>query len=210
MGFLDGRIATGKTSSQFRAVLRKMFASDVLEGRISRTGNRFVTFKSTAESHRMKILTSLVNEDYHVCAGISGLATYLQLCKVLPASSSHTIPVYESQKPRKKGLPATADQPLPKPEGLTDSTTVVENSIGLGPSIVKYIGNRLSELFKAQDYVNQNYTFKSARGHTLSVTSAGDRGPSKEFTISYSRESPTVSTEDGRGRRDQVSEGDKG
>lgn len=125
-----------------------------------------------------------------VGAGVSGLSTYLQLCKLLPASDSHTILVYESQKPSE--TVATSCRPLPKAEDITDSTTVVGNSIGLGPSsvrLLKYIDNRLYNLFKAQGYVNHSYTFKTARGHTLAVNSTGDRGCPEEYTISCPRES---------------------
>ena len=127
-----------------------------------------------------------------VGAGVSGLSTYLQLRKVLPASNSHTILVYESQEPR-GSISAADSAPSPtKAEGLTDSTAVVGNSIGLGPSsvrLLKHIDDRLYELFKAQGYVNHSYTFKTARGHTLAVTSTGDTGLPEEYTISCPRES---------------------
>ena len=126
-----------------------------------------------------------------VGAGVSGLSTYLQLCKVLPASDSHTILVYESQEPRESVPSATSTELPPKAEDLTDSTAVVGNSIGLGPSsvrLLKYIDKRLYNLFKAQGYVNHSYTFKTARGHTLAVTSTGDKGSPEEYTISCPRE----------------------
>ena len=125
-----------------------------------------------------------------VGAGVSGLSTYLQLCKVLPAFDSHTIVVYESQKPRETVSPATSTQSSSKPEDLTDSTAVVGNSIGLAPNsvrLLKYIDTRLYELFKAQGYVSQAYTFKTARGHTLAVTLTGDKRSPEEYTISCPR-----------------------
>ena len=126
-----------------------------------------------------------------VGAGVSGLSTYLQLRKVLPASSSHTILAYESQQPRESLSSAASNPSPPEAEDLTDSAAVVGNSIGLGPSslrLLRYIDNRLYNLFKARGYVNHSYTFKRARGHTIAVTSTGDRGSPEEYTISCPRE----------------------
>lgn len=125
-----------------------------------------------------------------VGAGVSGLSTYLQLRKVLPAFDSHTILVYESQKRRESVPSGTSSPSLSKLEDLTDSTAVVGNTIGLAPNslrLLKYIDSRLYESFKARGYVSQNYTFKTARGHTLAVTSTGDKGSPEEYTISCPR-----------------------
>ena len=125
-----------------------------------------------------------------VGAGVSGLSTYLQLCKVLPAVESHTILVYESQKPREPAPSGAPDPSLSKLEDLTDSTIVVGNSIGLAANsvrLLKYIDTRLYEIFKARGYVSQTYKFKTARGHTLAVTSTGDNGSTEEYTISCPR-----------------------
>lgn len=125
-----------------------------------------------------------------VGAGISGLSTYLQLRKVLPAFHSHAILVYESQKPPKTVPSRTSNPSLSKLEDLTDSTVVVGNTIGLAPNsvrLLKYIDTKLYEMSKAQGYVSQTYTFKTARGHTLAVTSTGDKMSPEEYTISCPR-----------------------
>ena len=75
-------------------------------------------------------------------------------------------------------------------EDLTDSTAVVGNTIGLAPNsvrLLKYIDTRLYGIFKARGYANQAYTFKTARGHTLAVTSTGDKGFPEEYTVSCQR-----------------------
>lgn len=125
-----------------------------------------------------------------VGAGVSGLSTYLQFCKVLPAFDSHTVLVYESHKASRTATSGSAHPSLSKEEDLTDSTVVVGNTIGLAPNgvrLLKYIDTGLYEKFKAQGYTSQAYTFKTARGHTLGVTSTGDKGSPEEFTISCPR-----------------------
>ena len=128
-----------------------------------------------------------------VGAGVSGLSTYLQLRKVLPAFETHTILIYElppPQQPHELVTSNVSNPSLSKEEELTDSTTVVGNSIALASSsvrLLKYIDVRLYEVFKARGYVSQTYRFKTARGHTLAVTSTGDKGFPKEYTISCPR-----------------------
>ena len=125
-----------------------------------------------------------------VGAGVSGLSTYLQLCKLLPSFDPHTILIYESQKPRETVPSVTSDPSLSNLEDLTDSTAVVGNSIGLTPNgvrLLKYIDTKLYETFKARGYVSETYTFKTARGHTLAVMSTGDKRSPEEYTISCPR-----------------------
>lgn len=128
-----------------------------------------------------------------VGAGVSGLCTYLQLRKVLPNFDSHKILIYESQKPRESVLSGTSDASQQwNQDNLTDSTAVVGNTIGLAPNsmrLLKYIDTRLYEIFKARGYVSQSYMFKTARGHTLAVTSTGDKKSPEEYTISCPRHS---------------------
>lgn len=125
-----------------------------------------------------------------VGAGVSGLSTYLQLCKLLLSFDSHTILIYESQKPRETVPSGTSDPSLSDLEDLTDSTAVVGNSIGLTPNsvrLLKYINTKLYETFKVRGYVSESYTFKTARGHTLAVMSTGDKRSPEEYTISCPR-----------------------
>jgi hypothetical protein len=81
-----------------------------------------------------------------VGAGISGLATYLQLRKVLPDFETHEVSIYDSHQPQKSVNSCTAAS-----KDLTDSTAVVGNSIGLTPHSVRllnYIDEDLYQLFK--------------------------------------------------------------
>jgi 2-polyprenyl-6-methoxyphenol hydroxylase-like FAD-dependent oxidoreductase len=120
-----------------------------------------------------------------VGAGISGLATYLQLRKVLPDFETHEVSIYDSHQPQK-----TVNSCTTASKYLTDSTAVVGNSIGLTPHsvrLLKYIDEDLYRLFKSRGYVSRSYTFRTARGHTLAVLSSGDGGSPEEYTISCSR-----------------------
>ncbi|KAL9112637.1 MAG: hypothetical protein Q9227_003208 [Pyrenula ochraceoflavens] len=123
-----------------------------------------------------------------VGAGVSGLATYLQLRKVLPSCDSHTIHIYDSQRPSSYGLMSSR---LGKEEDVTDSTAVVGNSIALAPSsvrLLKKIDDRVYKIFKARGYANETFTFKTARGHTLAITPVEDGRKAQEKTISCSRQ----------------------
>jgi 2-polyprenyl-6-methoxyphenol hydroxylase-like FAD-dependent oxidoreductase len=125
-----------------------------------------------------------------VGAGVSGLSTYLQLRKQLPAFSTHTVLIFESQKPRESSDTRASGPSLTKVEALTDSTAVVGNTIGLtsnGVRLLKYIDTELYETFKMRGYVSKTYKFKTARGHNLAVMSAGDGRSPEEFTISCPR-----------------------
>jgi 2-polyprenyl-6-methoxyphenol hydroxylase-like FAD-dependent oxidoreductase len=120
-----------------------------------------------------------------VGAGVSGLAAYLQLRKVLPAFETHEVTIYDSHQPQKTATPHTAAS-----NDLTDSTAVVGSSIGLTPysvRILRYIDEDLYRLFKSRGYVSKSYTFRTARGHTLAVLSSGDGGSPEEHTISCPR-----------------------
>jgi hypothetical protein len=120
-----------------------------------------------------------------VGAGISGLATYLQLRKVLPDFETHEVSIYDSYQPQKSDNSCTTAS-----KNLTDSTAVVGNSIGLTPHsvrLLKYIDEDLYQLLKSRGYVSRSYTFRTARGHTLAVLSSGDDGSPEEYTISCSR-----------------------
>lgn len=120
-----------------------------------------------------------------VGAGVSGLATYLQLRKTLPAIETHEISIYDSHQPQEDSISRTAGS-----ENLTDSTAVVGNSIGLTPHsvrLLRYIDEDLYHLFKSRGYVSKSYTFRTARGHTLAVLSSGDGGSPEEYTISCPR-----------------------
>ncbi|KAJ4359398.1 hypothetical protein N0V95_002229 [Ascochyta clinopodiicola] len=118
-------------------------------------------------------------------AGVSGLATYLQLRKVLPNFETHEVSIYDSHQPQESAISRTAAS-----KDLTDSTAVVGNSIGLTPHsvrLLKYIDEDLYQLFKSRGYVSKSYTFRTARGHTLAVLSSGDGGSPEEYTISCPR-----------------------
>lgn len=123
-------------------------------------------------------------------AGVSGLSTYLLLRKVLPSFDSHTILVYEAHSPR-EALPTGASNPFPSMLGnLSDSAAVVGNIISLAPNsvrLLKFIDPKLYEIFKARGYINEHYTFKTARGHTLAVTPTRDNRYPVEYTISCPR-----------------------
>ena len=126
-----------------------------------------------------------------VGAGVSGLATYLQLRKLLP-SALHplTIIVYEPHEFRGSNRRSAPTQSSGEEKSLTDSTTVVGNTIGLAANAVrllKSIDPRLYDILKARGYVSKSYTFRTARGHTLAVTSTGDKECPEEYTISCPR-----------------------
>jgi hypothetical protein len=81
-----------------------------------------------------------------VCTGVSGLATDLQLRKVLPNIERHGVFIYDSFESQKSAVPrATASK------SLTDTTAVVGNSIGLTPHgvrFLRYIDEDLYHLFR--------------------------------------------------------------
>lgn len=125
-----------------------------------------------------------------VGAGVAGLSTYLQLRKVLPSFSSHTIHIYESHKPRENAPSAISKSALASQHDLTDTAAIVGNSIALVPSsmrLLKYIDTKLYDIFKSRGYVNEAYTFKTARGHLIAVTPTGDKGFPPEYTVSCPR-----------------------
>lgn len=125
-----------------------------------------------------------------VGAGVSGLSTYLQFRKILTPLDSHTITIYESQKPDHGGSSGNSNQALSKPEGLTDSATVVGNSILLSPNsvrLLKSIDSELYQVFKARGCVSETYTFKTARGQTLAVLPTHDGKLPREYSISCPR-----------------------
>ncbi|RYO97378.1 hypothetical protein DL765_011222 [Monosporascus sp. GIB2] len=125
-----------------------------------------------------------------VGAGVAGLSTYLQLRKVLPSQDSLTIHIYESHRPQGLTPSITPDTSLSKQGDLTDTTAVVGNSIALVPSsirLLRYIDTRLYDIFKVRGYRNESYTFKTARGHRIAVTSTGDKACPQEYTVSCPR-----------------------
>ena len=112
-----------------------------------------------------------------VGAGVAGLSTFLQLRKVLPSSSSNTIRIYEAHEPQGLSSSNGSGPSFSNYGNLTDTTAVIGNSIALVPSsirLLKYIDARLYGLFKARGYENESYTFKTARGHRIAVTSTSD------------------------------------
>lgn len=120
-----------------------------------------------------------------VGAGVSGLATFLQLRKVLGAFDTHEVSIYDSHQPQERAITHTATC-----NDLTDSTAVVGNCIGLTPHsvrLLRYIDEDLYQLFKSRGYVSKSYTFRTARGHTLATLSSGDGGWPEEYTISCPR-----------------------
>ena len=120
-----------------------------------------------------------------VGAGISGLATSLQLRKVLPDFGTHEVSIYDSHQPQKSD-----NSPDVASKDLTESTAVVGNSIGLTPysvRLLKYIDEDLYQLFKSTGHFSKSYTFRTTRGHTLAVLSSGDGGFPEVYTISCPR-----------------------
>lgn len=125
-----------------------------------------------------------------VGAGVAGLSTFLQLRKVLPSSSSNTIRIYEAHEPQGLSSSNGSGPSLSSSGNLTDTTAVIGNSIALVPSsirLLKYIDARLYGLFKARGYENESYTFKTARGHRIAVTSTSDNVFPQEHTVSCPR-----------------------
>jgi 2-polyprenyl-6-methoxyphenol hydroxylase-like FAD-dependent oxidoreductase len=125
-----------------------------------------------------------------VGAGVSGLSFYLQLRKVLPSFDTHRILIFEPHRPREASLSTFFEPSSFRQEDLTDSTTVVGNSIALAPNamrLLRYIDGRLYEIFKSRGYINEAYTFKTARGHTLAVMSTADKEYPDEYSVSCPR-----------------------
>ena len=128
-----------------------------------------------------------------VGAGVSGLATYLQLRKTLPSPDSHTIRIYESHQLSLETNQSSHSYPSVSAklgDDLTDSTAVVGNTIALAPNsvrLLKDISPKLYKNFKSRGYVNHTYKFRTARGHTLAVTTTGDKRLPEEHTISCPR-----------------------
>jgi len=125
-----------------------------------------------------------------VGGGIAGLSTYLHLRKFLPNFDSQTVIIYESHKPR-TGIPTSESEPgLTNLEDLSSSTAIVGGGLGLSPNgarILKNIDENLSEAVKAQGFVCETYTFKTARGHYLAKQPTTDKKSPPEFTVSTSR-----------------------
>ncbi|RYO85715.1 hypothetical protein DL766_008976 [Monosporascus sp. MC13-8B] len=98
--------------------------------------------------------------------------------------------IYESHRPQGLTPSITPDPPLSKQGDPTDTTAAVGNSIALVPSsirLLRYIDTRLYDIFKARGYKNESYTFKTARGHRIAVTSTGDNACPQEYTVSCPR-----------------------
>ncbi|KAL1845138.1 hypothetical protein VTK73DRAFT_1055 [Phialemonium thermophilum] len=130
-----------------------------------------------------------------VGAGVAGLSTYLQLRKLLPSFDSHTVVIYDSHKPpSRRTVSQSSASPLEAspsgPHVLTDAAAVVGNSIALAPRSVHLLGridSTLHDLFTARGYANEHFTFKTARGRVLAVTSTADARFPGERTISCPR-----------------------
>ncbi|CAI6285632.1 unnamed protein product [Periconia digitata] len=125
-----------------------------------------------------------------VGGGLSGLTTWLYLRKTLPSPESHSIHVYESHNPHDE-LPTGAANPFPSMLGsLTDSAPVIGNIISITADsvrLIKQIDQKLYDLFKTRGYCNENYTFKTARGHTIGVVPVVDFQDPPEYTVCLPR-----------------------
>ncbi|PPJ52665.1 hypothetical protein CBER1_10890 [Cercospora berteroae] len=121
-----------------------------------------------------------------VGAGVSGLATYLQLTQHLPRILEAEIVIYESRLDANNDLSA----PLDADEILSDSTAVVGNSIILPPTsirLLRRISPHLHSLFKSRGFENHAFTIASARGHTIARIPTDDGNFPQEYPISCPR-----------------------
>lgn len=132
-----------------------------------------------------------------VGGGISGLATYLYLRKLLPeppsSSPTHTIHLYESHRPRNI-IPSTT---TPKNDNdnnnhhdqqpgnetsissLSASTQTVGGGLGVSPNgmrVLRDISPSLHAAVSAQGFPCDKFIFMGENGWTLGVTGAGDEG----------------------------------
>ncbi|KAM7182901.1 salicylate hydroxylase [Naviculisporaceae sp. PSN 640] len=124
-----------------------------------------------------------------VGGGISGLATYLFLRKLLPnpssSSSSHAIYIYESHRPRNKITSNTSknnsqsENQETSISSLSTSTQTVGGGLGVSPNgmrILHDISPALHEAVTAQGYPCEKFIFMAENGWTLGVSSSGDQG----------------------------------
>lgn len=120
-----------------------------------------------------------------VGAGVSGVSTYLLLRRLLRSRDSCEIHLYEAHKPRGALLSGGS-----KPRDLTDSAVAVGNIISLTPSsvrLLRYVDARLHDIFVTRGYLNEHYTYRSARGHTLAVVPASYEKHPVDHTITCPR-----------------------
>ncbi|PIA96008.1 hypothetical protein CB0940_10853 [Cercospora beticola] len=121
-----------------------------------------------------------------VGAGVSGLATYLQLTQQLPRILKAEIIIYESRLDANYASSA----PMDADDILSDSTAVVGNSIILPPTsirLLRRISPDLYSRFKSRGFENHAFTIASARGHTIARISTHDGISPREWPISCPR-----------------------
>ncbi len=118
-------------------------------------------------------------------AGVSGLATYQYLRKVLPnppaPNSPHTIQIYESHRPRVTGNSSGAsdDVGLTSFETLSASTAVVGGGLGVSPNGMRVLRDLDPEIHKAvmdQGFPCEHFIFMGQNGWTLGKTKTTDKG----------------------------------
>ncbi|KAM7184093.1 hypothetical protein V8F33_013196 [Rhypophila sp. PSN 637] len=120
-----------------------------------------------------------------VGGGISGLATYLYLRKLLPAapssSSLHTIHIYESHRPQNTISSDTQDtaRNATSISTLSSSTQTVGGGLGVSPNgmrILHDISPSLHGAVTAQGFPCEKFIFMGENGWTLGVVPTGDKG----------------------------------
>lgn len=121
-----------------------------------------------------------------VGGGISGLATYLYLRKLLPNPTSsslpgHTIHIYESHRPRNKITQndTQAENQDTSISSLSASTQTVGGGLGISPNgmrVLRDISPSLHEAVTAQGFPCENFIFMGENGWTLGIATAGDKG----------------------------------
>lgn len=121
-----------------------------------------------------------------VGAGVSGLATYLQLKALLPQLLKQDVQIliYDAHISQSSS-PGPAEGSL-----VSDSTAIVGNSIILPPSSIRLlyrISPKLHGLFKSRGFENRAFTIRSARGHTLAKIPTDDGGSPTEYSVSCPR-----------------------
>lgn len=91
-----------------------------------------------------------------VGAGVSGLATYIQLQKLQIPGQTLELVIYESRTPH--STKSTGDQ--------HNNAAIVGNIVGLPPKsvqLMKYIDEKLYNSFREKGYHNNTFRFCTAR-----------------------------------------------
>ena len=147
----------------------------------TRTGSNFSKQRHLAQVRDAAITAIATMKVVIVGAGISGLATYLYLRKLLPdppaPAPPHTIHIYESYRPRASGavVPSGANSF----EALSSSTAIVGGGLGVSPNGMRVLRDLDAQIHRAvleQGFPCEHFIFMGQNGWTLGMQKTSDKG----------------------------------